>query len=215
MTEPAFFGPRIADSRRRADIISGQALRNPDVESRYVSAAIEELNITLEELRVADEELRQQNTELERSIERAEREHRRYYRLFEFAPIGLLVTSAQGSIREANRAASLLFTCERQHLIGKPIVALLDSESGRHLREQMARAFTTSGPLSAWATTTPGRGSPRRIILTLEADTANDADERRIRWAIQPKGSPKRVSPGDADAEERPGATGRDIRTAR
>jgi len=68
--------------------------------------ALEELQLSLEELRVAEEEMRVQNEELSRGRLRLEAERQRYQDLFDFAPDGYLVTTLDGTIVEANRAAS-------------------------------------------------------------------------------------------------------------
>src|SRR5438132_1367936 len=77
---------------------------------------LQDLHTSLEELLVADEELRQQQTtlleqnqELNASRRAIERERERYRELFEFAPDGYVITSPDGTIREANRAAAQLF----------------------------------------------------------------------------------------------------------
>ena len=86
-----------------------------------MNEALEELSSSLEELGVSEEELRQQNEELmaSRQIQEAERE--RYQDLFDFTPDGYLVTSPEGIIKEANRAAGLQLGVRQDYLQGKPL----------------------------------------------------------------------------------------------
>ncbi len=86
-----------------------------------MNEALEELSSSLEELGVSEEELRQQNEELmtSRQIQEAERE--RYQELFDFTPDGYLITSPEGIIKEANRAAGLQLGVRQDYLQGKPL----------------------------------------------------------------------------------------------
>jgi PAS domain-containing protein len=190
----SFFAPRIADTQRRAKLIAEHAEGQSMRESRYVAAAIEELNVTLEELRVADEELRQQNAELEAACERATTEHDRYRAIFEFAPVGLLVTDVNGACREANRAASVLLGCDRQFLVGKPVPALLDDPSREALRAALVRTAGAGERITCDARTARG-GVPLRF--TIQADGPGGGPVRVVRWAVQPTPAP----PAAAGAE--------------
>src|SRR5215217_1388999 len=108
---------RTDDLMRRGD--------SPDPHENLLPEALEELQTTLEELRVADEELRQQNEELMETRLEIERERQRYYDLFDFAPDAYLVTDANGTIQEANRAAAVLLNVKQRFLIGKPILVFI------------------------------------------------------------------------------------------
>lgn len=87
--------------------------------------ALEELQLSVEELRVADEEMRVQNEELSRSRLRLEAERQRYQDLFEFAPDGYLVTDLDGTILEANRAASRLLNISPRFLKKRSLGTLI------------------------------------------------------------------------------------------
>ena len=70
--------------------------------------AFGELHTTIEELRVVEEEMRAQNEELILTRRQVEAQRHRYQDLFEFAPDGYLVTTLDGTILDANQAASRL-----------------------------------------------------------------------------------------------------------
>src|SRR5947209_1792532 len=65
----------------------------------------EEFRCALEELRTSAEEIRAQQAELKLAHRAAERERRRFFDLFNFAPNPYLVTDARGHLRQANQAA--------------------------------------------------------------------------------------------------------------
>ena len=111
-------GLRIEAARNRLEDLIKQASTSKDP---LLNEALEELSSSIEELGVSEEELRLQNEELmaSRQIQEAERE--RYHELFDFTPDGYLVTSPEGIIKEANRAAGLQLGVRQDHLQGKPL----------------------------------------------------------------------------------------------
>jgi len=99
---------------------------------------------SLEELKVAEEELRVQNTALLQQQGAAEAKMRRYYDLFQHAPLPALITDRHGAIQEVNGAALALFRREGKHLEHKPIQALVPVSSREEFRQQFARIQTES-----------------------------------------------------------------------
>ena len=63
-----------------------------------------QLVATNEELKITQEQLRLQNQEFLRARQEAEKEQQRYQDLFNFAPIGILVSSPDGQILQYNQA---------------------------------------------------------------------------------------------------------------
>src|SRR5262245_36643353 len=105
---------RVAGLERHA----GQALLPAN---ELLPVAFEELNVAFEELHAAQDELLHQQSELASTRERVEAERRRYQELFDFAPDAYLVTTANGTIREANRAAAVLLGMAQSALSGTPL----------------------------------------------------------------------------------------------
>jgi PAS domain S-box-containing protein len=89
---------------------------------------LEDLQTALEELHVAEEEQYQQNEALAAARLAAEAERQRYQDLFDFAPDGYLVTDPDGSIQEANRAATILLGVPQPQLLGKPLTGFIAEE---------------------------------------------------------------------------------------
>jgi PAS domain S-box-containing protein len=100
---------------------------------------LEQLRVALEELRVTEEELRAQNDELLEARHDVEVERVRYQALFEFAPAAYLVTSPEGNIREANRAAAELLHVRAHYLVNKPMAVFFAREDRRLLRDRLNR----------------------------------------------------------------------------
>ena len=91
--------------------------------------ALEELHATIEELRVAEEEMRTQNEEILATRLVVEAERHRYRDLFEFAPDGILVTTLDGEILEANRASAALLGITPRFLKKRLLATLAAPES--------------------------------------------------------------------------------------
>jgi PAS domain S-box-containing protein len=97
---------------------------------------------TVEELQVAEEELYAQVEELATSRQAIEAERQRYLDLFEFAPDGYLVTSPEGVIQEANRAAAALLQVRRDFLVGKPLFLYVATQSRETFSAHLNRLKT-------------------------------------------------------------------------
>ncbi len=102
------------------------------------------------ELRIHQVELEQQNEELtsaRRALEDALQEHTQ---LFEFAPIGYFVVTANSTIRKVNLAGARLVGIERGRLVGLGLGAfVLPAEMGRFqqlLETTFARSAEDAGP---------------------------------------------------------------------
>lgn len=128
------------------------------------------LDAVVEELQVASEELRQQNEQLLRSQADLEHAHRRYASLFEFSPIGFIITDEHGVIHEMNQAAESLLSNPRDALRGKPIVLYVPERDRRMLRDHLSEAATGSRPQwQGFLATTRGFAPPTRVQFTVSA----------------------------------------------
>ena len=130
--------PALRIFRRQLDDMQGRLdVFRPDP-GPSGSEVFEALESTMEELRVAVEELGQTNEVLLNSRSEVEAERRRYRDLFDLAPDSFLVTDLRGVIREANRAASVLFNIEAHFLVGKPLVVFLPKEDRPAFRAEVS-----------------------------------------------------------------------------
>jgi PAS domain S-box-containing protein len=117
---------------------------NPPRTRGLLPQALEELQSSLEELRVAEEEMRVQNEELARGRLRLEAERQRYQDLFDFAPDGYLVTTQDGTILEANRAASRMLGISTRFLKKRNLGTLIAAPALAEFQPRL-RALITAG----------------------------------------------------------------------
>jgi PAS domain S-box-containing protein len=153
--------------------------------SELLPTALSELNSSVEELQVAYEELRQQNEELAGVQKRLELERQRYEELFQFAPDGYLVTDADGTIREANRAAARMLAIAPEFLLGKPLANMLPAEERREFRLELLR-LRKADRRELWGTRVqPRQGTPFEAAFTVAA--RRDAEGRLfgLRWLMR------------------------------
>src|SRR5215216_5714823 len=86
-----------------------------------LSTAFEELTLALEQLQAAEEKLRQQPERWQDIRAELEMEAQRYQDLFDHAPAAYLVTSLDGTIRQANVAAATLLESSARALVGRAL----------------------------------------------------------------------------------------------
>jgi PAS domain S-box-containing protein len=144
-----------------------------------------ELSEALEELRLADEELRQQNEELAATRDEIDRERQKYYDLFDFAPDAYVVTDANGTVREANAAASQLLGVPRQFLVGKPLSAYFDEAAQAAHRHQLDQLCGVAR-IDDWEITLRPRGGHHvPASISVGRISARDKSIAGFRWIIR------------------------------
>ena len=168
-----------------------------------VAEAVEELSVNLEEFQVASEELRQQNEELAMARHHAETERQRYLELFDFAPEGYVVTDLDGTIQEANRAASSLFSVSQDFLPGKPLIVFVPEEHLMAFRTQLAR-FPALERLEDWEIPLrPRDGKPFPAAMTITTVPGSGGKPPSLRWMIHDISERKRIDEERRQSEDR------------
>src|SRR5215471_19300924 len=128
--------------------------------AEVLPAILEDLHTALEELHVAEEEQYQQNEALAPARLNAEAERQRYQELFDFAPVGYLVTDPDGIIQEANRVAVDLLGTSQSHLLAKPLTDFIAEEERQAFSAFLPQLRQCEGMqdweirLQSWAGTT-------------------------------------------------------------
>jgi len=97
---------KLTQLRNRAETILKQAIDTPSRENLNLSEIIHELNVYHVELEIQLEDLQQSNHALAIAQEC-------YTHLFDFAPVGYIVTDEQGIVITANLTASMMMGVER------------------------------------------------------------------------------------------------------
>lgn len=155
--------------------------------------ALAELRSCHEELLVAEEELRAQLDALVDAGVRVEAERARFAEVFEHGPDALLVTDASGLVREANAVAVALFNVPLRYLRGKPIVGLVEEESGSSVHARTEALRTGTERTMTLRCAVRQRGGE---MVTCEARILLAADERFL-WSIRRDEAPD--ARGNAD----------------
>lgn len=139
-----------------------------------LAESLGELSRTIEELQVAVEELREQNNELSKYRQEADVEPYRYREFFELAPNACFITTKDGSVREANRAASELLGVSQKNLVSKPLILFAAPEERRKLSAALVRLKRGESQLN-WQLRLD---NPQGRVFTVSVNAIPVKDER-------------------------------------
>ena len=89
------------------------------------SPALEDVAAIVHELRVHQIELEMQNQELRRAQLELEASRKKYFELFDLAPVGYLTLSRESIVRDANLTATRLLGVDRRQLVKNPFTAFI------------------------------------------------------------------------------------------
>ena len=118
-------------------------------------------------------------------FEAVEAERRRYEELFDFTPDGYLVTDPFGIIKEANRAASALFSVPKDFLPGKSLTVFVAEEDHQAFRSQIVR-MSELERLQDWeARLQPREHSAFPAAITVTAIRDENKKLTGLRWLIR------------------------------
>ena len=125
----AIFRQRAAESPQEQDAISPEAMRR-----------------TLHELGVHQIELEMQNEELRESKIALDIVRKRYFDLYDLAPVGYCTLSRSGLILQSNLLASTVLGVGRSALIGQPFSRFLFKECADRYQKHRRRLLETAEP---------------------------------------------------------------------
>lgn len=130
------------------------------------------LDRVVEELRIHQVELEQQNEELRRTQIELDEARRKYFDLFNSAPVGHLSLDERGQITEANLTAAELLGLDRRPLVGRRLAAFVAPGSRDLLRAALGQLREEPGRRSC-ELELEGRGGSRCtaiVVLTAQED---------------------------------------------
>ena len=107
---------------------------------------VEELQTAIEELRVIEEELRSQQGQLEDAWLAAESASDWNRALFDGAADAMLVTDAEGVVRDANEAAGTLLNLAAKSMRGKPLAVFVPTEERTEFRTRLCGLVQRAAP---------------------------------------------------------------------
>ncbi len=125
---------------------------------------------TLHELDVYHAELLIQQEDLAASNDALLRARDRYQRLFDKAPIAYIVTTRDGVVVDANRAAFALLARDRERVIGRPFVVCLPTDDAVTFGRVSGLALATREPHHSEFCVRRASGELRRVEVTSVAE---------------------------------------------
>jgi PAS domain S-box-containing protein len=200
------FAGRVASMRERVSRLfrSAQVGATPDLLTR----AFDELQCALEELQSAEVALRAQSQQQLVSFEALDTERRSYCDLFEQAPVGYVVTSAEGTIRQANRPASALLGTQARQLIGRSLALFVPEGSRRSFRARIPRLCQSEGPHEWYTPLQPWEGELFEALLLVSASYDSAGRTAALRWLVhrleeRPQHDASSVSAAESEPQAR------------
>jgi PAS domain S-box-containing protein len=128
---------------------------------------------------------RAENEEVLAGRQTIERERIRYREHFDHAPDAYLVTDANGTIRDANRAAGRLLGVASRFLPGKSIQAFFE-EAGRNQYRHQLDLLCHSDRVDDWEVWLTSRNRPRTpVAISLSRATSRAESGTTYRWMLR------------------------------
>ncbi len=165
-----------------------------------IDMMFQEFMTVLEEIEVYEEELIEQNNELESQHYGLEKQRQRYEDLFEFAPEAYLVTDLHGLIHEANHMASQMLNINQEHLIGKPMVTIIEQNHRQRFRLIL---LTLESIVDFDMPVQPRNSGPIDAILRAAPVHNTRGELIEIRWALRDVSESKSLQAALRKSEER------------
>ena len=140
----------------------------------HVRTLLHELQVHSEEITVQNEQLLKAQAELEHARDR-------YADLYDFAPVGYVSLSPDGTILEINLMGAALLGRQRRYLINVPLTALIAAESREAVRDFLNRARADAGlPTIDVAT----KSDPARYVRLMARPRAHPAGDDELFTAM-------------------------------
>lgn len=128
----------------------------------------------------------EQVADLQAVVARARADEERSQLLFDAAPVALLVTTLDTTIRAANREAARLLGRNADHLLGRDLTGMLPSDQRRGFREQLAQVISL-GETSRWSFRL-GRANDVPFVAQAAVRLIEDpaTAQRALYWSLGP-----------------------------
>jgi len=151
-------------------------------ERRRAEAALQVRN---EELQSIEEELRLQNDELMRAQAEAAAERQRFEELFDSAPDAYLITNAQGTVQQVNRAALGLLGVTLAEVTGTPLVVYIAEEARGAFLNSLPELRQPGARLELELMMQPRDRVAFKAAVTVAASYEGSGDRDSCRWLIR------------------------------
>jgi len=188
--------------RQRVQALYRQSSNTSNLD-QVMNTAFEELALALEELQAADECLRLQHDEWQNRYAELELECQRYKDLFDHAPVGYLVSSLDGAIRQANSAAAHMLQSNTRFLIGRSLALFVPDGQRRAFRHTIERLTQADGPQEWEATLQSWKGETFDAGLTVGLLRGASGRPVALYWLVRDISQRRRAEAGHLDASNR------------
>jgi PAS domain-containing protein len=146
--------------------------------STLVAKALSELGTALEEIRVAQEQLVEDRGRMEEMQEELRRQYEKYWQLFDEMPYAYLVSRADSTIVEVNKAAAQLLNVSQRFLVGKTLSVFVGEDRAAFVTA-CARAAESHEVLDLTLKLRPRERAP----LTVTARVIGSS--QGLRWVLR------------------------------
>lgn len=164
---------------------------SPNLYQQQQQALLEEslnqLSASIEELRLASETLRQQNEELLASRQQIAAEREYYLELFDSAPDCYLITTKDGTVKEANEKTAQLLGVSSKYLTRKALAVFISSEDRQEYYTKLNQIKKGAISETSWQLKIITRTEqiiPAECTLTAMRDRQGKI--ANLRWRISP-----------------------------
>ena len=156
----------------------------PALTDTVLNQAFEELAHAVEELEAADQALEWQREEWLNQQTALELETQRYKDLFDHAPAGYLVTSIDGTIRQANAAVLAILETPARTIVGRSLAFFVPEGQRRPFREQIGQARQAVVPQEWEISMCSWEGTPLAARLTVGVQSGPSGRPLALYWLI-------------------------------
>jgi PAS domain S-box-containing protein len=187
-TPPQDFVASFAHQRQRLLHHAGSLLGAdaPNAGPIAIAGLSQTLMTSLELLKVAEDRLHEERRVSATVSDAQARRLAHMMAMFELAPVALILTTANSTIRETNRVAAAFLGRDAYHLAGVQLSAMVPKAELDAFRDQLALALEM-GTVPAWSFPIELRRSGRTIVsatVSVIDDAAIGA--RALYWALRP-----------------------------
>lgn len=169
---------QIVSALQRFSSLQRRAASDPADPAKLLDRAVSELGTALEELRVAQEQIVENRVRMEELQAELTTQYEKYWRLFDRMPQPYLVTRADSTILEANRAAADLLNVSQRFLVGKILSVFVCADRTRFLADA-SRVPPDGSTLEIAFRLRPRERAPLSII----AHVSSEGDG--LRWILR------------------------------